>query len=120
VPAISYAVVHLPAPFSAGAFAQARAFHFQLHQASQTCEIADVYADALEDARRRIRLLYRLDSAGRHRFRPSGTDLEYSGSSQPRSAAAARCNIIVEVDESAAAASTPSRGAISPRTPRSA
>jgi hypothetical protein len=98
VPAISYAS-STASTVSAGAFAQARAFHFQLHQASQTCEIADVYADALEDARRRIRLLYRLDAAVDIAFGPSGTDLEYLVLATALGGGSPVCNIIVEVDE---------------------
>ena len=98
VPAISYAS-STASTVSAGAFAQARAFHFQLHQAAQTREIADVYADALEDARRRIRLLYRLAPSVDIAFGPSGTDLEYLVLATALGGGSPVCNIIVEVDE---------------------
>ncbi len=98
MPAISYAS-STASTVSAGAFAQARAFHFQLHQASRTRAIADVYADALEDARRRLRLLYRLDSSVDIAFGPSGTDLEYLVLATSLGGGSPVCNIIVEVDE---------------------
>jgi len=98
MPAISYAS-STASTVSAGAFAQARAFHFQLQQASRKRPIADVYAEAMEDARRRLCILYGLRNGVDIAFGPSGTDLEYLVLATAMRDGKAVRNIVVEVDE---------------------
>ncbi len=98
MPAISYAS-STASTVSAGAFAQARALHFQLQQASRTRPIAEVYAESMEEARRRLRMLYGLDGSIDIAFGPSGTDLEYVVLATALRGAERVRNIVVEVDE---------------------
>ncbi len=98
MPAISYAS-STASTVSAGAFAQARAFHFQLQQASRSRPIDEVYTDAMEDARRRLRILYGLDQSVDIAFGPSGTDLEYLVLATALRTGHTVRNIVVEVDE---------------------
>ena len=98
VPAIGYAS-STASTVSAGAFAQARAFHFRLQQEALDRPIATVYADAMEDARRRLRGLYRLGDRIDIAFGPSGTDLEFLVLATAMRGAHKVRNIIVEVDE---------------------
>ena len=98
MPAISYAS-STASTVSSGAFAQARAFHFQLQQDSRCRSVADVYADAMEDARRRLRGLYGLDETTDIAFGPSGTDLEYLALAIALQHGKTVRNIVVEVDE---------------------
>nr|WP_295373443.1 hypothetical protein [uncultured Sphingosinicella sp.] len=98
MPAISYAS-STASTVSAGAFAQARAFHFQLQRDARTRPVADIYADAMEDARQRLRLLYGIDESVDIAFGPSGTDLEYLVLATSLCAGKIVRNIVVEVDE---------------------
>lgn len=98
MPAISYAS-STASTVSAGAFAQARAFHFRLQQKARERPVAEVYASAMEEARRRLRGLYRLGEEIDIAFGPSGTDLEYLVLATAMRGARKVRNIIVEVDE---------------------
>lgn len=98
MPAISYAS-STASTVSAGAFAQARAFHFRLQEQAAQRPIADVYADAMEEARARLRRLYGLDSPVDIAFGPSGTDLEYLVLALAMSGGRSVRNFVVEVDE---------------------
>ena len=98
MPAISYAS-STASTVSAGAFAQARAFHFRLQQEARKRPVATVYADAMEEARRRLRALYGVGDDVDIAFGPSGTDLEYLVLATAMRDARKVRNIIVEVDE---------------------
>lgn len=84
---------------SAGALAQARAFHFRLQQEASKRPIAQVYAEAMEEARRRLRVLYGLTQEIDIAFGPSGTDLEYLVLATAMRGGHRVRSIIVEVDE---------------------
>jgi hypothetical protein len=98
MPAISYAS-STASTVSAGAFAQARAFHFQLQRDSRSRPVARIYADAMEDARQRLRFLYGIGESVDIAFGPSGTDLEYLVLATSLCAGRRVRNIVVEVDE---------------------
>jgi hypothetical protein len=98
MPAISYAS-STASTVSAGAFAQARAIHFRLQQQAESRPIAEVYADAMEEARARLRRLYGLDTSVDIAFGPSGTDLEYLVLALSMSGGRNVRNFVVEVDE---------------------
>lgn len=98
VPAIAYAS-STASTVSAGAFAQARAFHFQLRRAARTRPTEQVYAEAMAQAHRRLCILYGLDESVDIAFGPSGTDLEYLAAAIALSDGKRVRNVVVEVDE---------------------
>jgi hypothetical protein len=98
VPAITYAS-STASTVSSGAFAQARAFHFQLREAARTRPLDEVYAEAMADAHRRLCILYGLDASVDIAFGPSGTDLEYLASAIALADGKPVRNLVVEVDE---------------------
>jgi hypothetical protein len=98
MPAISYAS-STASTVSSGAYAQARAFHFQLQEQAQAKPVAQVYAKAMEAARGRLRRLYGLGAAIDVAFGPSGTDLEYLVLAIAMSGGRRVRNFVVEVDE---------------------
>jgi hypothetical protein len=98
VPSISYAS-STASTVSSGAFAQARAFHYQLQLAAREKPYDLVYAEAMEKARERLRRLYRLPAQTSIAFGPSGTDLEYLVLAIALRDSEVVRNIVVEVDE---------------------
>lgn len=98
VPAIAYAS-STASTVSAGAFAQARAFHFQLRRVAQDRPVDQVYADGMAEAHRRLCILYGLDASVDIAFGPSGTDLEYLAAAIALADDKPVRNIVVEVDE---------------------
>jgi hypothetical protein len=98
MPAIAYAS-STASTVSAGAFAQARAFHFALRRAARSRATEQVYAEAMAQAHRRLCILYGLDSSVDIAFGPSGTDLEYLAAALALADGKPVRNIIVEVDE---------------------
>jgi hypothetical protein len=98
VPSISYAS-STASTVSSGAFAQARAFHYQLQLAAREKPHSLVYTEAMENARERLRRLYKLPDSVDIAFGPSGTDLEYLVLAIAMRHAEAVRNIVVEVDE---------------------
>ncbi|HEX9932198.1 MAG TPA: hypothetical protein VGB08_05100 [Allosphingosinicella sp.] len=98
MPAIAYAS-STASTVSAGAFAQARAYHFQLQQAAAAKSVAEVYADGMQEARRRLCHLYGLTDGVDIAFGPSGTDLEYLVVATAMRGGRRVRNIVVEVDE---------------------
>ena len=98
VPAITYAS-STASTVSSGAFAQARAYHFQLREAARSRPIDEVYAEGMADARRRLCLLYGLDASADIAFGPSGTDLEYLATAISLADGKRVRNVVVEVDE---------------------
>ena len=98
MPAITYAS-STASTVSSGAFAQARAYHFQLRAAARTRPIDEVYAEGMADARRRLCILYGLDSSADIAFGPSGTDLEYLATAVSLADGKRVRNVVVEVDE---------------------
>jgi hypothetical protein len=97
-PAITYAS-STASTVSAGAFAQARAFHFELRRAARSRPVDRVYAEAMAEAHRRLCILYGLDEAVDIAFGPSGTDLEYLAAALALADGKPVRNIVVEVDE---------------------
>jgi hypothetical protein len=98
VPSISYAS-STASTVSSGAFAQARAFHYQLQLAAREKPHGLVYTEAMEKARERLRGLYKLPDKVEIAFGPSGTDLEYLVLAIAMRDAEVVRNIVVEVDE---------------------
>jgi hypothetical protein len=98
MPAIAYAS-STASTVSAGAFAQARAFHFALRRAARSRATEQVYAEAMAQAHRRLCILYGLDSSVDIAFGPSGTDLEYLAAALALADGKPVRNVIVEVDE---------------------
>ena len=116
MPAISYAS-STASTVSSGAFAQARAFHFQLQEEAAAKPIADVYAEAMEAARVRLKRLYGLDPSVDIAFGPSGTDLEYLVLAFALAGGARTRNFVVEVDEVGSGCLNAQRGRyFAPRT----